>query len=86
MMRFPERGVPREKLLESLRAFKEHDGDWKHGRTWALVYDAGDEITSVMEEAYREYFHANGNDPFVFESLRRLETERFHDGRPVARR
>jgi glutamate/tyrosine decarboxylase-like PLP-dependent enzyme len=28
-----------------------------------------------MEEVYSEYFHANGNDPFVFESLRRLETE-----------
>lgn len=75
MMHFPERGIPREKLLESLRALKEHDGDWKHGRTWALVYDAGDEITEVMEEVYCEYFHSNGNDPFVFESLRRLETE-----------
>lgn len=74
-MKFPESGISRDELLETMRAYKKRDGDWKHGRTWALVYDAGEEITSVMEEVYNEYFHANGNDPFVFESLRRLETE-----------
>lgn len=75
MMHFPKQGITRDTLIETLQDLKKHDGDWKHGRTWGLVYDAGDEITEVVEEAYRAYFHTNGNDPFVFESLRRLETE-----------
>ena len=75
MTKFPRQGLPKEELFEQLRTYKEHDGDWKHGRTWSLVYDAGEDITNVMEEVYREYYHANGNNPFVFRSLQRLETE-----------
>lgn len=75
MTAFPQTGLPREELFKQLDAYKAQDGDWKKGRTWALVYDAGDEITGVMEQVYAKFYHTNGNNPFVFQSLKRLETE-----------
>ncbi|MDR3344605.1 MAG: aminotransferase class V-fold PLP-dependent enzyme, partial [Oscillospiraceae bacterium] len=44
-------------------------------KTWSLVYYAGEEITNFTEEVYRRFFHTNGLNPFVFQSLKRLETE-----------
>ncbi|MDR3313990.1 MAG: aspartate aminotransferase family protein [Oscillospiraceae bacterium] len=73
--KFPERGIPKEEVLQSLDAYRAADGDWQHGKTWSLVYYAGEEITALTEEVYRKFFHTNGLNPFVFQSLKRLETE-----------
>ncbi|MDR2646809.1 MAG: aspartate aminotransferase family protein [Oscillospiraceae bacterium] len=75
MTKFPQEGLPRAEVLQALDDYKKQDGDWKGGKTWSLVYYAGDEITQLAEEAYLKYFHANGLNPFVFQSLKRLETE-----------
>ncbi|MDR1465144.1 MAG: aspartate aminotransferase family protein [Oscillospiraceae bacterium] len=72
---FPESGLPREEVLRTLDAYRLGDGDWKGGKTWSLVYDAGEEITRLTQDAYEKYFHTNGLNPFVFQSLKRLETE-----------
>ncbi|MDR2753407.1 MAG: aspartate aminotransferase family protein [Oscillospiraceae bacterium] len=74
-MQFPQEGLAREEVLRTLEEYRQTDGDWKHGKTWSLVYYAGEEITSLAEEVYRQYFHANGLNPFVFQSLKRIETE-----------
>ncbi|MDR0530517.1 MAG: aspartate aminotransferase family protein [Oscillospiraceae bacterium] len=73
--KFPQEGAARKEILRQLDEYQQADGDWKHGKTWSLVYDAGEEVTSLAQEAYLKYFHTNGLNPFVFQSLKRLETE-----------
>jgi glutamate/tyrosine decarboxylase-like PLP-dependent enzyme len=74
-MKFPEKGMGSETLFEKLSEYKLSDGRWKEGRTFSLVYYAGEDITAVAERAYFEFFHANALNPFVFGSLKNLETE-----------
>lgn len=74
-MRFPEAGISREEIFQTLDAYRANDGDYKGGKTWSLVYYAGEDITRLAEDVYREFFHTNGLNPFVFKSLKRLETE-----------
>ncbi|MDR2525180.1 MAG: aspartate aminotransferase family protein [Oscillospiraceae bacterium] len=88
--RFPQEGAAREEVLAQLEAYQQVDGDWKAGKTWSLVYYAGEEVTRLAEEAYLKYFHTNALNPFVFRSLKRLETETlsmaadlFHGGEGV---
>lgn len=71
----PSRGVSREELLHQMRSMLPGDFDWKGGKTWSLVYYAGEEITALLEEAYRLFFHGNALNPMAFPSLRRFENE-----------
>ncbi|MDR0884693.1 MAG: aspartate aminotransferase family protein [Oscillospiraceae bacterium] len=75
MLAFPQDGLSRDEVLASLDEYRAADGDWQGGKTWSLVYYAGEEITQLAEDAYRKYFHTNALNPFVFQSLKRLETE-----------
>jgi glutamate/tyrosine decarboxylase-like PLP-dependent enzyme len=70
---FKEQGKSREAVISELRSLKKHDGAWKDGKTWSLVYYAGEEITKVAEDAYLEFFHTNALNPTVFGSLREIE-------------
>ncbi|WAA12894.1 pyridoxal phosphate-dependent decarboxylase family protein [Fervidibacillus halotolerans] len=75
MKQLPEFGRKKDDLLKQLDEAKKHDANWKNGRTWSLVYYAGEEITEISKEAYMKYFHENGLNPMAFPSLRRFETE-----------
>ncbi len=75
MARFPQKGADSTILLEYMKTLKKHDADWNKGRTWSLVYYAGEEITEFVEQAYLLYFHENGLNPLAFPSLRTLENE-----------
>ncbi len=68
-------GLSADQMQESLRAMREHDADWRSGRTWSLVYSAGDEHDALIKTAYMEYFHENGLSPSAFPSLERMERE-----------
>jgi len=74
-MRIPRRGRSKEEILAALREVKGRDLDWRSGRVWAYVYNAGDEVQEVVNEAYLMYLGENALDPTVFPSLLRLETE-----------
>lgn len=74
-MKFPEKGITKEEIFNTLDEYRVADGDYKHGKTWSLVYYAGDDITDFTKEVYNRFFHTNGLNPFVFKSLKRLETE-----------
>ena len=58
--------------MEDLR---EHDARWREGRTWSLVFHAGDEITDLLKDAYTMFFSENGLNPMAFPSLKRFEAE-----------
>jgi len=72
---FPEKGIPREELLSTLHSLKSGDSDWKHGRMFSLIFNAGEDIAIVTEEAYTMFVVENGLSPFAFPSLLKMETE-----------
>jgi glutamate/tyrosine decarboxylase-like PLP-dependent enzyme len=74
-VKFPQNGLPRERLLDELRSLKAGDSDWKQGRMFSLVFNAGEEILSLIEEVCSLYLMENGLSPFAFPSLLKMETE-----------
>ena len=73
--RLPRAGIPREQLLASMLDRKCDDADWRHGRTWSLVYHADEGHAAFLAEVYRHFFAENGLSPTAFPSLRAFETE-----------
>jgi glutamate/tyrosine decarboxylase-like PLP-dependent enzyme len=71
----PTQGENKETLLDQMRAFGEDDPDWDRGRTWSLVYYAGEEHYEFLKQAHNLYFSANGLNPMAFQSLKRMESE-----------
>lgn len=71
----PEKGMPKEEVLEALRAFKQGDADYRRSRTWSLVYYLGEEHTRFLADAYAMFMSENALNPVAFRSLRRLEHE-----------
>lgn len=74
-IKIPNLGVPRQELIEQLKASKKDDVDWRHGRSWSLVYYGGDEHTDFLKTVSNLYFSENAAGPALFPSLRHLEAE-----------
>lgn len=74
-MDFPKTGSPREELFARIREMKSEDADWRGGRTWSLIYPAGEDVDEVIVEAANLYLFENALNPFKFPSLRRMESE-----------
>lgn len=75
MAAFPEHGLARDEVLARLDAYRSGDANWRDGRTFSLVYHAGDELKSLTEAAFLRAFSENALNPMAFPSLRRMETE-----------
>ncbi|MGD2073381.1 MAG: aspartate aminotransferase family protein [Gammaproteobacteria bacterium] len=74
-LQIPRTGLDREDVIQRLASAKADDVDWLNGRSWSLVYYAGEEHTAVVRDAYDLYFSENAAGPSLFPSLRRLEDE-----------
>ena len=74
-MYIPEKGLSKEEILATLQAFKSRDMDWKSGKVWCYVYNAGEDPAAVTKEAYLSFLTENGLDPTVFPSMVKLETD-----------
>jgi sphinganine-1-phosphate aldolase len=74
-MQLPKTGIPREELFARMRERKKEDADWRGGRTWSLIYPAGEEVDAILHEANELYLYENALNPFRFPSLRQMETE-----------
>ena len=74
-MEFPKRGLSKDEVLSSLKGRQGSDADWRHGRTFSLVYYAGPEALDVLYEASRAYFSENALNPMAFPGLRQCETD-----------
>ncbi len=73
---FPSDGRPADDLLAEIRAGRGGDADWRHGRTFSLVYNPADpELERLQEAVAEEYLHENYLNPFAFPSLLRMEQE-----------
>ncbi len=58
-----------------MRQMRSEDANWKDGRTFSLVYYAGDDVSNLLKAAYNEFIAENGLSPLAFPSLRRFEAE-----------
>lgn len=74
-VRLQAKGRSRAEILKDLEASHSRDTDWHGGKTWGLVYHAGDEHTDFLKEAYGTYFHQNALNPNAFPSLKKYEAE-----------
>jgi len=75
MIALPPNRTPAGEVLARMRQFREHDPLWQEGKTWSLVYYAGDEVLDLLKEAYTLFFSENGLNPMAFPSLKRFEAE-----------
>lgn len=73
--RFPNKGMPKDDIITELAASQIHDVQWREGKTFSLVYDAGEEVADLLMSAYILFFSQNALNPTAFPSLRRFETE-----------
>ncbi len=71
----PKTGTSRDAVMQQLRALHGEDAKWKDGRTFSLVYFAGDEVSALLKDAYSEFIAENGLSPVAFPSLRQMECE-----------
>ena len=71
----PKEGIDRQQVLDEMRSYRDGDADWRGGRTWSLVYYAGEEHHEFLKEAYTLFFSENGLNPMAFKSLKRMEAE-----------
>ena len=71
----PPKGLSRVEIFANLEAYKSFDVEWRDGRTWAYVYDAGGETAEICKQAYAMYLGENGLDPTAFPSVLQLENE-----------
>jgi sphinganine-1-phosphate aldolase len=75
MVTLPPTSRPGEEVLKAMRRIKAHDAKWHDGKTWSLVFHAGDKVTDLLREAYGLFFSENGLNPIAFPSLKRFEAE-----------
>jgi glutamate/tyrosine decarboxylase-like PLP-dependent enzyme len=71
----PSVGTPLPELLERMRGRKAADADWRAGRTFSLIYPAGEDVDQLLAEASALYVHDNALNPLRFPSLRAMEAE-----------
>ncbi|MFK8003784.1 MAG: aspartate aminotransferase family protein, partial [Polyangiales bacterium] len=71
----PSHGYNKEDILEEMESFRHRDADWRSGRTWSLVYSAGEEHAAFLKKAHNKFFSENGLNPMAFKSLKRFETD-----------
>lgn len=73
--RLSSQGSSHSEVLSRMREMRGEDARWQEGRTWSLVYNAGEDIRRLVAEAYTEFMSENGLSPLAFPSLRRFESE-----------
>ena len=71
----PLKGTPRQDVLNALVATRQRDVNWRDGRVFGLVFNAGDEVTELLKESSLLFFSENGLTPTAFPGLKTFETE-----------
>ncbi len=74
-MELPKTGLSQDDVLARMRERKRGDADWQGGRTWSLIYPAGEDVDEMLRKANELYMFENALNPFRFPSLRTMEEE-----------
>jgi glutamate/tyrosine decarboxylase-like PLP-dependent enzyme len=75
MISLPARKQEARDVLAVMARTREQDAKWREGKTWSLVFHAGDEVANLLKEAYTMFFSENGLNPMAFPSLKKFEAE-----------
>jgi len=75
MIKLPATGTDADTVLARMQVLREQDARWREGKTWSLVFFAGDEVADLLHRAYTLFMAENGLNPMVFPSLKRFEAE-----------
>ena len=71
----PNQARNKEDILSEMSSMGSQDADWRGGRTWSMVYFAGDEHHDFLKRAHNLFFAENALNPMAFQSLKRMEAE-----------
>ncbi|MEQ8718161.1 MAG: aspartate aminotransferase family protein [Acidimicrobiales bacterium] len=71
----PDKGLDPAEILADLESLGTRDVAWRDGRSWSLVYHAGDDHKELLDAAYRLYASTNGLSPSAFPSLATMEAD-----------
>ncbi len=71
----PSKGIPKDEIISRMESMRNKDADWRTGKTWSLVYFAGEEHTDFLKKAHNMFFSENGLSPLAFPSLKTFENE-----------
>jgi glutamate/tyrosine decarboxylase-like PLP-dependent enzyme len=74
-VKLPERGLDEGEVFRELEEYRRVDTNWREGKTWGYVFDAGRDIERVQKRAYSLFLSENALDPTVYPSLCRIENE-----------
>jgi glutamate/tyrosine decarboxylase-like PLP-dependent enzyme len=75
MLSLPAKKSSAEEVLAAMKRARDHDAQWQAGKTWSLVYHAGDDVSDLLKNAYTLFFSENGLNPMAFPSLKKFEAE-----------
>jgi len=73
--RLPRTGDSADAIVARLEQLALGDVDYRHGKTWSLVYWVDEEHHAVCEKAMTMFMDANALNPMAFKSLKRMEYE-----------
>lgn len=74
-MTLPKTGMQRDQVLADLDAMRANDLDWRTGRIYSMVYDAGEEVQELARDAARLYSAENALNPLVFPSTGQMQAD-----------
>ena len=74
-MNLPQHGLDRQTIFATLRAYKQHDVNWRSGKLLAGVYDPGDDNAATIKEAYTEFLTENALFLNFYPSVIQLEND-----------
>jgi len=74
-MKLPSKGTSETDLLARMHEIRREDADWRGGKTFGLVYNAGDEVNTLLANVYQIFMQTNALSVAAFPSLRRFEAE-----------
>ncbi len=75
MITLPAKKQDAGEIIAAMQAARDADARWQDGKTWSLVFHAGDEVTDLLKQAYSLFFSENGLNPMAFPSLKKFEAE-----------
>jgi glutamate/tyrosine decarboxylase-like PLP-dependent enzyme len=73
--RLPAHGLDADSVLDRLDELAVDDRDWRGGRVFSLVYNAGDEVLDLLTRAANRYSSENALNTMAFPSLGRMQQD-----------
>lgn len=74
-MKIPQQGLSAQDVMQQLNSYRQQDLNWRDGKTFSYIYDAGQEVENICKEAYLAFLSESGLDPLSFRSLLKLEND-----------